>query len=118
MQFSYKILLFFSMIDWTMNCEPFSRNFSLTPAEIGFKYRKVSSYSLLYIENTVQKNPCQIITYLCHSYLNYCPKLHTRHLFSELTGSDLKKKEFLFYIISLTSYEMPLSHDAVRESTG
>lgn len=35
----YLSFFFFLMIEWAMNCEPFSRNFSLIPAKIGFKYR-------------------------------------------------------------------------------
>lgn len=37
--------------DSSMQSEPFGKNFSLIPTEIVFKYRKVSSYYLLYIEN-------------------------------------------------------------------
>lgn len=45
----------FQVVDGTMDHKPFNRNFGLIPVKTVFKHRKVSNYSILCIENTVQK---------------------------------------------------------------
>lgn len=74
------------MVEYTVKCELFSRNFSLIPAKISFKYKGVKSF-LIVNKKCSAKKPQQNRTYLYHNYFNSCHKLYARHLLSEETAN-------------------------------